>query len=534
MESFVVQEGHVALRTHDGVLFSQNTLLQYPIAKKDTIWHVPDGTTSIFQSAFDQSLYLEEITVPGSVTTIDNSAFKDSCSLRKVILSEGLDTIGVGAFMGCSALAEINLPDSLISIKIMAFDGCTSLTELTIPANVKSIGGRPLVSIPSHVKVTIDEENLFFQMIDGILYDNPVTTIIQVFDYVKEEVIIQEGITNIPVFSFRTLDHIREITLPDCVTTIGEGAFFECAGLNSITIPNSVTSIGDRAFHDCSNLTKITFAGNAPSFGPSVFIDVTATAYYPADNDTWTSDVMQDYSGTITWVATCSSEHYYETVVTYPTCTERGYTTHTCSVCGDSYADSYVEATGHSLVRHTAQLPTCTAHGWEAYDTCENCDYTTYVEIAASGHSLVRHTAQLPTCTAHGWKAYDTCENCDYTTYIEIAASGHSFTDYISDSNATHDADGTKTATCDNGCGATDTVTDIGSKLSPAIVTSEKYTISDGYISKLTAGTTVADMVAGINEKQYIKVFSGDKEVTGNALVGTGMRSEERRVGKEC
>ena len=40
-------------------------------------------------------------------------------------------------------------------------------------------------------------------------------------------------------------------------------------------------------------------------------------------------------------------EHTYTSVVTDPTCTKKGYTTHTCSKCGDSYKDSYVSATGH-------------------------------------------------------------------------------------------------------------------------------------------------------------------------------------------
>ncbi|MBQ7345578.1 MAG: hypothetical protein IJW45_05905 [Oscillospiraceae bacterium] len=40
-------------------------------------------------------------------------------------------------------------------------------------------------------------------------------------------------------------------------------------------------------------------------------------------------------------------EHSYTSVVTDPTCTERGYTTHTCQKCGDSYTDSYVETIGH-------------------------------------------------------------------------------------------------------------------------------------------------------------------------------------------
>ena len=38
--------------------------------------------------------------------------------------------------------------------------------------------------------------------------------------------------------------------------------------------------------------------------------------------------------------------HSYTSTVTAPTCTEPGYTTHTCA-CGDSFVDSYVDAAGH-------------------------------------------------------------------------------------------------------------------------------------------------------------------------------------------
>ena len=41
--------------------------------------------------------------------------------------------------------------------------------------------------------------------------------------------------------------------------------------------------------------------------------------------------------------------HTYVPAVTKPTCTERGYTTYTCSVCGDSYVADYTEPTGHSF-----------------------------------------------------------------------------------------------------------------------------------------------------------------------------------------
>lgn len=40
--------------------------------------------------------------------------------------------------------------------------------------------------------------------------------------------------------------------------------------------------------------------------------------------------------------------HSYQDVVTKPTCTEQGYTTHTCAICGDSYVDGDMDALGHS------------------------------------------------------------------------------------------------------------------------------------------------------------------------------------------
>ena len=43
-----------------------------------------------------------------------------------------------------------------------------------------------------------------------------------------------------------------EYTIPNSVTTIGEGAFYHCSLLASIDIPNSVTTIGEYAFNECN------------------------------------------------------------------------------------------------------------------------------------------------------------------------------------------------------------------------------------------------------------------------------------------
>ena len=57
----------------------------------------------------------------------------------------------------------------------------------------------------------------------------------------------------------------------------------------------------------------------------------------------------------------------------------------------------------------------------------------------------------------------------------------------------------------------------------PSSITSGTYSISGGFISKIGAGTTVAGLLNGLNEKAYCKVYKGNSEVSGNTPVGTGM-----------
>ena len=75
-------------------------------------------------------------------------------------------------------------------------------------------------------------------------------------------------------------------------------------------------------------------------------------------------------------------EHSYDAVVTAPTCTEKGYTTHTCS-CGDSYVDTYTDALGHAWDNGTVtKQPTATETGIKTY-TCTRCSATKTETIPA-------------------------------------------------------------------------------------------------------------------------------------------------------
>lgn len=117
-------------------------------------------------------------------------------------------------------------------------------------------------------------------------------------------------------------------------------------------------------------------------------------------------------------------EHDYKETVVPSTCTKKGYSVFTCSVCGDSYRDKETDLAPHTYLIKTVSA-TCTAKGYTEY-TCAVCGYTykdNYVD--EKPHDTVHHNGKPATCTEKGYAEYDTCKNCNYTTYKEINALGH-------------------------------------------------------------------------------------------------------------
>ncbi len=104
--------------------------------------------------------------------------------------------------------------------------------------------------------------------------------------------------------------------------------------------------------------------------------------------------------------------HDYKSAVTAPTCTDKGFTTHTCSRCSHTYTDNEIAAKGHTAGAEA----TCTTN-----QICTVCG----TELkGATGHNY-KVTVVNPTCTENGYTTHE-CLNCgDSFTDNEIAAKGH-------------------------------------------------------------------------------------------------------------
>jgi predicted nucleic-acid-binding Zn-ribbon protein len=122
--------------------------------------------------------------------------------------------------------------------------------------------------------------------------------------------------------------------------------------------------------------------------------------------------------------------HTCESVVTPPTCTEEGFTTHTCK-CGYVYKDTFVEATGHTFGEwEETKAPTCTEEGIKTRKCA--CGETEEEAIAATGHKY-NSVITAPTTDAEGFTTH-TCEHC-----------GDSYVDSITEKLPKPDPDNSKT-----------------------------------------------------------------------------------------
>ncbi|MDO5576857.1 MAG: leucine-rich repeat domain-containing protein, partial [Fibrobacter sp.] len=276
---------------------------------------IPDGVTSIGEDAFYSCDSLTEITVPEGVSSIGKYAFSFCKNLTKVTISAGVTIINSGTFYSDTNLTVVTIPQSVKTINSTAFSNCIKLDT------VKFNGTKAQWE---SIKIGIDNDNLinaktilFENLIDttqtdtSILADAVYNLNDGIWDSARVNAAIasipdsgtvaftgtltdtllrymntaiKTRITNIaldlssctglialPDSAFRWCNGLTSVTIPDCVTSIGNNAFSGCWKLTSVNIPDGVISIGEAAFESCRKLASITIPKGVTFIGHYAF-----------------------------------------------------------------------------------------------------------------------------------------------------------------------------------------------------------------------------------------------------------------------
>ena len=269
---------------------------------------IPNGVTSIGNSAFQFCTDLTNVTIPGSITTLGEGAFLactsltsvaipgsiisfgdfafQSCSALSSVTFAGVNNFGIGAFGYCLSLTNVKIPDNTGSIGAQSFYACTALTSVIVPKNVAVIGYEAFGACSSLTAITVDSQNSFYSGTNGVLFDKSQTELVEYPAGLGGAYAIPDNVTVIEEGAFAACS-LANVTIPASVTNIEALAFSQCESLTNVSIPASVASIGNGAFASCTNLIGVYFQGNAPTIGSYVFTNDDATIYYLPGTSGW-------------------------------------------------------------------------------------------------------------------------------------------------------------------------------------------------------------------------------------------------------
>ncbi|MCM1114986.1 MAG: prealbumin-like fold domain-containing protein [Clostridium sp.] len=198
------------------------------------------------------------------------------------------------------------------------------------------------------------------------------------------------------------LDHtvvIDEAVAPTCEETgLTEGS--HCSVCNKVFVAQETIDALDHDFdYDNGTITK-----------PSTCVEQGEIVFTCKNDPTHTKVQLLDLA-----------EHESVATVTAPTCTTKGYTTYTCSICGETFVGDYVDALDHTVVVDEAVAPTCEDTGLTEGGHCSVCNKVLVAQeiVDALNHTVVIDEAVAPTCEETGLTEGSHCSVCNKVLVVQ-------------------------------------------------------------------------------------------------------------------
>ena len=328
---------------------------------------LPETVTRIPEYCFYNCVSLDSVVIPAETVSVGNYAYYKCSGIRTITSAGKLETIGISAFYGCDGVISLVLNDGLKTISNTAFSNCSNLKAVEIAKSVTTIGSGAFEYCPkltiycysgSEAHLVSEAQGYRFYLLD------------------EHE---HEYITTIETAPTCTRGGSQILTCSIC-------GYYRIDILNALgheysneVIAPTCTEDG-YTFHECSR---------CKDQYQDAFVPATGHDYGEWETITEVSCVIDGYQKRVCKV--CKNEeskriiapgHDYKKVVIAPTCTAKGCTVYTCTVCNNTYADTYVNALDHSFGEWVVTKEATILEAGVRIRTCMTCGKEETEEIA--------------------------------------------------------------------------------------------------------------------------------------------------------
>lgn len=216
-----------------------------------------------------------EFIIKEGVEVIRGGAFDSNYNLTNIVFPTSLKTIETRAFNDCYLLEELNFNEGLETLKIDAFSGFNkALTTINLPSTLKNIDGNPFYNSIYLKEINISDENIYFEVIDNILYSKDLKTIYTFPSLYKEKTFsLMEGVETVKQFAFNNLINLESITLPSSIKLVEDRGICFNQNLTSVYIKKGAENFQSNSIYRCSNLNIYLEYPSLPSSFKKDFTD---------------------------------------------------------------------------------------------------------------------------------------------------------------------------------------------------------------------------------------------------------------------
>ena len=183
----------------------------------------------------------------------------------------------------------------ITSIAEEAFKGNSEITSLTIPASVKSIGVYAFANMPNLKTVAFENASMITEIGYSAFSNCPQ---LSKFNSTTEgKLVVPENIIRLKGDVFEG-SAFNDIVFGSNITRIETGAFADCTGLKNLVIPEFVTSLGNGAFENV-NLNTVYYDGSRVAYAKLKANSSANDIFFNAD--TYFYSANKPFSGTNYW-----------------------------------------------------------------------------------------------------------------------------------------------------------------------------------------------------------------------------------------